>query len=69
MQAKYIQKVNYFGEFTRNSRIGYMFKASSAKELQNVRSLISITYVYNKHINSASEEKEKFKVGIIVSVG
>ena len=45
------------------------FKASSAKELQNVRSLTSITHIYNKHINSASEEKEKFKVGIIVSVG
>ena len=46
-----------------------IFKASSAKELQNVRSVISITHVYNKLINSASEEKEKFKVGIIVSVG
>ena len=46
-----------------------IFKASSAKELENVGSLISITHVYNKHINSASEEKEKFKVGIIVSVG
>ena len=46
-----------------------IFKASSAKELQNVRSLISITHVYNKHINSASEKKEKFKVGIIVFVG
>ena len=36
-----------------------IFKASSAKELQNVRSLISITHVYNKHINSASEKKRK----------
>ena len=50
MQAKYIQKVNYFGEFTRNSKIGYMYSIYIQGIKREGTAKCTFTNTYNSFI-------------------